>query len=70
MNQKHDHHHHDHNHHGHEHRTRSSKALHKDWRAWLVVGLMLAAMLAYVLSDDERLQPGEPLGEEVPAAAE
>ena len=30
------------------------RKLHHDWRLWLVVGLMLAAMVAYVLSDNER----------------
>jgi hypothetical protein len=65
---KHDHHEHGHDHHGHDHHQRPAKGLHKDWRAWVVVGLMLAAMLAYVLSDDERLQPGLPPGEEMPAA--
>ncbi len=44
---------------------------HKDWRTWAVVGLMLAAMFAYVMSDDEALVPGEN-GDEpvVPAAVE
>ena len=66
MNQQHTH---DHNSHGHhEHHPSKSKALHKDWRAWLVIGLMLAAMVAYVLSDDESLQPGLPAGEQMPAA--
>lgn len=66
MNQQHKH---DHNGHGHhEHHPPKSKALHKDWRAWLVIGLMLAAMVAYVLSDDESLQPGLPPGEQMPAA--
>ncbi len=60
-------HHHDHDHH-HEHHDRKSKGLHKDWRAWLVVGLMLAAMLAYVFSDDESLQPGQPAGQPMQAA--
>jgi hypothetical protein len=64
MNQQHKH---DHNGH-HEHHSSKNKALHKDWRAWLVVGLMLAAMAAYVLSDDESLQPGQPQGEQMPAA--
>ena len=61
---------HKHGHHGHgqvQHH-KSSKALHKDWRSWLVVGLMLAAMWAYVLSMDESLQPGG--GEVAPMPAE
>jgi len=39
--------------HGHHHGP-SRRKLHHDWRLWLVVGLMLAAMLMYVLSDNER----------------
>ena len=27
----------------------SSRKLHKDWRVWLAVGIMLAAMIMYVL---------------------
>lgn len=30
---------------------------HKDWRAWVVVVLMLAAMAAYVMSFDESINP-------------
>jgi hypothetical protein len=29
--------------------------LHKDWRVWVAFVLMLAGMLAYVLSDDEAM---------------
>lgn len=68
---EHEHHGHRHGHHGHgevEHNHRGSKGLHKDWRAWLVVGLMLAAMVVYVLSMDESLQPDAPQGEQMPAA--
>jgi hypothetical protein len=43
--------------HGH-HQGPSRRKLHRDWRLWLVVGLMLAAMLIYVLSDNERFSPG------------
>jgi hypothetical protein len=32
--------------------------LHRDWRTWLVIGLMLAAMGAYVITLDESVQPG------------
>ena len=49
---------HDHNHeHGHHHGP-AWKRLHRDWRVWVMVALMLAAMFMYVLSDDESLQPG------------
>ncbi len=67
---EHDKHHADHGrgaHAGPEHRS-ADAALHKDWRAWAVVLLMLAAMAVYVLSEDESLAPGEPPQAEVPAA--
>ena len=32
--------------------------LHKDWRSWIVIGLMLAAMAAYVLTLDDSVVPG------------
>jgi ABC-type nickel/cobalt efflux system permease component RcnA len=35
----------------------SSRKLHKDWRVWLVVGMMVAAMIIYVLSLDETIVP-------------
>jgi hypothetical protein len=45
------------------------KRLHRDWRAWVAVLLMLAAMFAYVMSDDEALQPGGKIQQPMPAAA-
>ncbi len=33
------------------------KGLHKNWKSWVVVGLMLAGMAAYILSMDEAWQP-------------
>jgi hypothetical protein len=33
------------------------RKLHKDWRVWLAVALMLAAMAMYVLSLDESVAP-------------
>ena len=47
--------------HGHHHGPPRRK-LHHDWRLWLVVGLMLAAMLMYVLSDNERFGLGRGTG--------
>ncbi|MGA2254664.1 MAG: hypothetical protein ABSG53_08390 [Thermoguttaceae bacterium] len=47
--------------HGHHHGPAHRK-LHHDWRLWLVVGLMLAAMLMYVLSDNERFRLGRGTG--------
>jgi hypothetical protein len=46
------------NHHHDQPHTRRKKGLHKDWRTWVVVLLMLAAMAIYVLSFDERFQFG------------
>ena len=52
----------------HEHHS-PKPGLHKDWRTWTVVILMLAAMLIYILTNDEAIEPGgngvEP---QVPAA--
>jgi hypothetical protein len=62
---------HQHAGHSHEHPTKpAGGGLHKDWRAWVVVGLMLAAMAGYILSMDEEIVPGERPQEEVPAMAE
>jgi hypothetical protein len=56
---------HSHKHHPPHHR----KGLHKHWLTWVVVGLMLAAMVAYVLSDNESIRPGGgPQGQAMPAA--
>jgi hypothetical protein len=41
--------------HTHHIRDQEKKGLHKDWRTWAVVILMLVAMAAYVLTDDEAL---------------
>ncbi len=51
----------------HPHHTQAKKKsdLHKDWRTWTVVILMLAGMAAYVLTNDESVvpavQPEEPM---------
>ena len=55
--------------HGKPTHAKSKREVHKDWRLWVAVGLMLAAMIGYVLTMDESLQPGGD-GQEVPAAAE
>jgi len=59
-------------HDGHKHSTANGpkRPIHHDWRLWVAVVLMLAAMGAYVATMDEAIVPGEPVGEEVPAAAE
>jgi hypothetical protein len=42
--------------------------LHKDWRTWVVVGLMLAAIGIYVFTLDDAVRPGSPQ-KDTPAAA-
>jgi hypothetical protein len=49
---------HDPHHHGHDKHHSKKRAIHKDWRLWTVVVLMLAAMAMYVFTDNESLQPG------------
>ena len=65
------HQHHKHDHH-HQQQHKKKKGAHKDWKTWVVIGLMLLAMFLYVISDDEALPPGDPgaTGQPVPAAAE
>jgi hypothetical protein len=43
--------------------------LHRDWRTWLVIGLMLAAVATYVLTLDDSIQPGGAAPDGIPAAA-
>lgn len=52
-----------------KHNHEPKRRLHRDWRVWVIIGLMLAAMFAYVVSDDESLQfGGGPPKQTVPAA--
>jgi hypothetical protein len=61
-------HHRDHHANPREVETRAGrKAVHKDWRLWLVVVLMLLAMLTYVMTMDEAVRPGGKVQEAVPA---
>jgi hypothetical protein len=59
-----DQHHHQHEH-GHSHAS-VRKPLHRDWRAWTVVVIMLAAIAMYLFSGDEmfglrpKAQPAPP----------
>jgi len=69
MNMKHDHSSSSEHKRHHDHPGPLWKRLHRDWRAWVVVLLMLAAMAAYVLSDSESLQPGGKTQQPMPAAA-
>jgi len=42
-------------HHRHPETGQPRKKLHKDWRMWVAVALMLAAIMIYVLSLDDSL---------------
>ena len=57
---------HQHNHR--PHRGPAWKRPHRDWQAWAVVTLMLIAIAAYVMSNDESLRPGGRVRQPVPAA--
>lgn len=65
--QNHDQHGHRHNHQTH---PRQSRPIHHKWWFWVAVILMLGSMFAYVMTDDESLQPGGGEGPPMPAAAE
>ena len=41
----------------HSHKLSSRCKLHRDWRVWLALLLMLAAILMYVLSLDDSIIP-------------
>jgi hypothetical protein len=43
-----------------QHPQRQDRKLHRDWRVWLGVILMLAAMAIYLLTMGERIVPGAP----------
>ncbi len=47
--------------------ARKNRGLHKDWRTWVVVLLMVGAMGVYVLTLDDSEAPGA-VGTKVPAA--
>jgi hypothetical protein len=44
----------------HAHPTELWRGLHKDWRVWAVIGLMLAAIGTYVLTLDDSIRPVAP----------
>lgn len=59
--------------HGHHDPSHSSnkpwwKQVHRDWKFWTAVVLMIAALGVYVLSVDESLQPGGETKQPTPAA--
>lgn len=44
----------------HKHAQPQKNGVHKDWRIWTAIVLMLAAMVAYVMSGDEQIRPVDP----------
>ena len=52
------------------HKHQAGSGIHRDWRLWAAVLLMLGAMGIYVATMDESLEPGGEVQTEVPAAAE
>ncbi len=42
----------------HPHPTELWRGLHRNWRAWVIIGLMLAAIGTYVFTLDDSVQPG------------
>ncbi len=53
--------------HGDSHRKSQERKLHRDWRIWAAVILMLACMAIYVLTLDESEVPGGSPGGNPPA---
>ncbi|NNM85889.1 MAG: hypothetical protein HKL96_09080 [Phycisphaerales bacterium] len=43
------------------------KRAHRDWRFWFALMLMLGAMVAYVITEDEALRSSGPPQQSVPA---
>jgi hypothetical protein len=41
----------------HEHRPPYWRRVHRDWKFWIALSLMFAAMAVYVMSDDLALRP-------------
>jgi uncharacterized integral membrane protein len=44
------------------------KHAHRDWRVWIAVGLMLALILVYVVSNSLSLRPGKRATQPTPEA--
>jgi hypothetical protein len=64
------HHEHSHGHkHHHEHDV-TKNGIHRQWWFWVAVVAMLAAMVMYVVSDDEALGPGGEVNQQMPADGE
>jgi len=53
---------------GHHHHGKSRPPIHKDWRAWVAVVLILTAMGVYIITNGEVLRFGPPPQPAAPAA--
>jgi hypothetical protein len=55
--------------HPHPHQSAPGRGLHRDWRTWVAVGVLLLAAGAYVLNLDRIIVPGAPAGGQAPSPA-
>jgi len=53
----------------HAHKKAPVRRLHKDWKTWVVIGIMLAAIGIYVLTLDDSMEPSMAPPGEIPATA-
>ncbi len=53
---------------GNDYERSSYWQVHKDWRMWVVVVLMLVAIGTYVMTMDEAVRPAGTVGQPMPAA--
>jgi hypothetical protein len=56
-----------HDHSGHHQENKARRQFHKDWRVWLAVIVMLAALATYILTNDETLAPAPAPQQPAPA---
>ena len=66
---KHRHHQHGEPHHDGEHQPHYWKRAHRDWKFWMALSLMLAAMIIYVMSDNLAFRPRHQAQQPVSGAA-
>lgn len=69
MSHNHEHEHGEHGHHHPKNHRSRKRGLHKDWRAWAVVLLMVALVFAYLASMDEANSPVKDTGPQTAAPA-
>ncbi len=54
---------------GHAKHGTKKRPLHRDWRLWVAVVLMLFSMFIYIITMDESMVPGGPPPERPPVVA-